>query len=160
MAESTDGTDKTMLDPLFIHLTKKLREIARAFNKYSKFLQENHQITIPQVVCLREVHEHGPITLSALTNIVALNNSTVTGIVDRLEKQKLLVRTRTSADRRQIHLEMTEKGVEFLTTSPPPVPERLINGITRLSQADVDRIVWAVDQLAELLREADLDGLD
>lgn len=141
-----------MVEPLIIHLTKRLREIARAFDKYSRYLQEHHHITIPQVVCLREVHEHGPITLSELTKIVGLTNSTVTGIVDRLEKQALLLRARTSSDRREIHLQMTDKGVQFLKEIPTPVPEQFVHGINNFSPEEVDRIVWSVDQLADLLK--------
>lgn len=156
MDRTGQQTDRQMVEPLFIHLTKRLREIARAFNKYSKYLQEHHHITIPQVICLREVHEHGPITLGALTKIVALNSSTVTGIVDRLEKQDLLQRTRTSSDRRQIHLQMTEKGIRFLTEIPAPVPQAFIEGVKRCSAEEVDHIVWAVDKLAGLLGGEDL----
>lgn len=141
-----------MVEPLIIHLTKRLREIARGFDKYSRYLQEHHHITIPQVICLREVHEHGPLTLGELTKIVALTNSTVTGIVDRLEKQNLLQRVRTSTDRRQIHLQMTEKGVRFLIAIPSPVPDQFVEGIHRFSAEEVERIVWSVDQLADLLR--------
>lgn len=152
MEPNNSDSAPRMVEPLIIHLTKRLREIARGFDKYSRYLQEHHQITIPQVICLREVHEHGPITLSALTRIVALTNSTVTGIVDRLEKQELLQRTRTSSDRRQIHLKMTEKGIRFLMEIPTPVPEQFIQGIHDFSDEEVDRIVWAVDQLADLLK--------
>ncbi|MBW1822285.1 MAG: MarR family transcriptional regulator [Deltaproteobacteria bacterium] len=52
--------------------------------RHSKHLLEKYKITIPQLICLREIFQHGPISLSALTKIVFLNNSTVTGIVDRL----------------------------------------------------------------------------
>ncbi|WP_084605100.1 MarR family winged helix-turn-helix transcriptional regulator [Desulfonatronum thioautotrophicum] len=143
--------DKQMVEPLIIHLTKRLREIASSFYRYSRYLHEHHQITIPQVVCLREVYEHGPLPLGKLTKIVGLTNSTVTGIVDRLERQQLLERIRTSADRRQIHLRMTEKGIQFLKDIPAPVPEQFVEGIDRYSKEEVDRIVWAVDELANLL---------
>lgn len=144
--------EKQMVEPLIIHLTKRLREIASAFDKYSRYLQEQHHITIPQVICLREVHEHGPLTLGELTKVVGLTNSTVTGIVDRLEKQDLLQRIRTSSDRRQIHLRMTDKGIQFLTNIPTPVPEQFVQGINNFSSEEVERIVWAVDELADLLR--------
>ena len=142
---------KQMVEPLIIHLTKRLREIASSFYRYSRYLHEHHQITIPQVVCLREVYEHGPLPLGKLTKIVGLSNSTVTGIVDRLERQQLLERIRTSTDRRQIHLRMTEKGIQFLKDIPTPVPEQFVEGIGRYSKEEVERIVWAVDELADLL---------
>lgn len=143
--------EKQMVEPLIIHLTKRLREIASSFYRYSHYLHEHHKITIPQVVCLREVYEHGPLPLGKLTKIVGLTNSTVTGIVDRLERQGMLERTRTSTDRRQIHLRMTEKGIQFLKDIPTPVPEQFVEGIGRYSKEEVERIVWAVDELADLL---------
>ncbi len=153
MRGASRGSDRRMVDPLFVHVTKRLREIAHAFNIHSKYLQERHDITIPQVICLREVHEHGPVTLKELTQIVALNNSTVSGIVDRLERRELLTRLRSDRDRRQIHLQITEKGVRFLTEIPPPVPARFVEAVQRLPQKDVDRIIWAVDTLAAILAD-------
>lgn len=153
MSGASPRADREMVDPLFVHLTKRLREIAHAFNKHSKYLQEHYHITIPQVICLREVHEHGPITLGALTRIVALNNSTVSGIVDRLVRQELLERLRSETDRRQVHLQITEKGIRFLTEIPPPVPAHLIAAIQTLPDADIDRIIWAVDTLAATIAE-------
>ena len=144
-------TDQQLVEPVFIHITKRLRQIAHAINKHSKYLQEKHQITVPQIICLREIYEHGPISFSALTKIVALNNSTVTGIVDRLERQELVQRTRTSADRRQIHIKITDKGVEFLQNTPPPISDQLIDGLKQYSEDEINQIIWAIDQVAILL---------
>jgi len=88
-----------------------LRQIVQQLSKHSKHIQESYRITIPQLLCLNNVYEHGPITIGALTRLVYLNNSTVTGIVDRLENRNLVRRTRISKDRRQIHVEITEGGV-------------------------------------------------
>ncbi len=151
MVKGSNDTDQQLVEPVFIHITKRLRQIAHAINKHSKYLQEKYHITVPQIICLREIYEHGPISFSALTKIVALNNSTVTGIVDRLERQGLVQRTRTSADRRQIHIVITEKGVEFLQNTPPPVSDRLIDGLKQYSDEEINRIIWAIDQVALLL---------
>ncbi len=151
MVKGSNDTDQQLVEPVFIHITKRLRQIAHAINKHSKYLQEKYHITVPQIICLREIYEHGPISFSALTKIVALNNSTVTGIVDRLERQGLVQRTRTSLDRRQIHIVITEKGVEFLQNTPPPVSDRLIDGLKQYSDEEINRIIWAIDQVALLL---------
>ena len=151
MVKGSSETDQQLVEPVFIHITKRLRQIAHAINKHSKYLQERYNVTVPQIICLREIYEHGPISFSALTKIVALNNSTVTGIVDRLEKQDLVQRTRTSLDRRQIHIKITDKGVEFLQDIPPPISYRLIDGLKQYSDEEIRRIIWAIDQVALLL---------
>ncbi|WP_083914587.1 MarR family winged helix-turn-helix transcriptional regulator [Alkalispirochaeta alkalica] len=148
---SRSNTDPSLDTPTVVHLTKRLRKIARGFDKHSRYLQEHHHITVPQVICLKEVAEQDPITLSELTRTVTLTNSTVTGIVDRLEKQDLLQRVRSSSDRRQIHLRLTDKGKAFLQEIPSPVPRRFIEGMERYTPAEVERILWAVDQIAGLL---------
>ncbi len=86
-----------------------------------------------------------------MTKIVALNNSTVTGIIDRLERQELVQRTRTSLDRRQIHIKITGKGVDFLQETPPPISNTLIDGLKQYSDEEINRIIWAIDQVALLL---------
>ncbi len=151
MTNSNSETDQQLVEPVFIHITKRLRQIAHATNKHSKYLQEKYHITVPQIICLREIYEHGPISFSALTKIVALNNSTVTGIIDRLERQELVQRTRTSLDRRQIHIKITGKGVDFLQETPPPISNTLIDGLKQYSDEEINRIIWAIDQVALLL---------
>ncbi len=153
MAKDNENTEEyQMIDPLFIHITKGLRQITHELNKYSKYLQERHGITIPQIITLREIYEHGPLSFSELTKIVSLNNSTVTGIVDRLEKQQFVQRTRTSSDRRRIDIVITEKGINFLTNVPPPIQPGLIEGLENMKKKEVDTILWSIETLLTLLR--------
>ncbi len=140
-----------MIDTEIIHVTKRLRQIAHAINKHSKYLQDAYRLTLPQIVCLREIYAHGPISLSKLTRVVSLNNSTVTGIVDRLEREGLVRRERTSTDRRQIHIQITESGVASLKKAPPPLNKQFVEAFERLDDARKQELIDALDQLAELL---------
>jgi MarR family transcriptional regulator, organic hydroperoxide resistance regulator len=141
-----------LIDPLFISVTKRLRQIAHELDKHSKFLQEHYSVTVPQIITLREIYEHGPVSFSELTEIVSLNNSTVTGIVDRLERQNLVQRTRTARDRRRIDLVITDAGVEFVRQIPPPIQRGLIQGLENMSEEQVETVLWAIDTILELLQ--------
>jgi DNA-binding MarR family transcriptional regulator len=141
-----------LIDPLFISVTKRLRQIAHELDKHSKYLQEHYSVTVPQIITLREIYEHGPVSFSELTEIVSLNNSTVTGIVDRLERQNLVQRTRTARDRRRIDLVITDAGIEFAKRIPPPIQRGLIQGLENMSAERVDTILWAIDTILELLQ--------
>jgi len=155
MVDHSKSTDSSQLvDPLFVSVTKRLRQIAHELDKYSKFLQEKYHVTVPQIVTLREIYEHGPISFSELTNIVSLNNSTVTGIVDRLERQGLVERQRTPRDRRRIDLEITSAGVDFLKRMPPPIQQGLIEGLESMSEEEVNTILWAIDTIVELFHRS------
>jgi DNA-binding MarR family transcriptional regulator len=147
-----------LVDPLFISVTKRLRQIAHELDKYSKYLQENFKVTVPQIIALREIYEHGPISFSELTHIVSLNNSTITGIVDRLERHNLVRRTRTARDRRRIDVVITPEGIDFLKRTPPPIQENLIQGLQDMSQEDIEKILWSIDTIVDLLHERNGHG--
>ncbi len=149
-----------MVDPIVIHITKRLRQIARELDIHSKHIQETYKITVPQLICLREIYEHGPISLGALTKIVFLNSSTVTGIVDRLEKRNLVRRTRVSRDRRKIHVEITEEGMEFIKTAPTPLQDQFVERLQKLEDEEVQAILWAIERLVNLLSTSDEEEKD
>lgn len=144
-----------MIDPVVLQIARRLRQITHEVDRYSKYMQENYQITIPQLVCLREIHENGPIALGALSKIVYVNSSTVTGIVDRLEKRNLVRRTRVSKDRRQIHVEITEEGLQFIANAPGPLEERFTQRISKLDRDEVKAILFAIEKLVKMLNSSE-----
>jgi DNA-binding MarR family transcriptional regulator len=91
----------------------EIRKLSRFLDKYSKYLNNNHNVTLPQMLCLYELSKAESMNLTELTRLINLNNSAITGIVDRLEAKNFVRRIKKEGDRRTIHLEITEKGREF-----------------------------------------------
>lgn len=148
-----------MVYPSIVHVTKRLRQISHGLDKHSKFIQEKFKITIPQLICLWEISQRGPIPLGELTKNIFLNKSTVTGIVDRLERRRLVRRNRISFDRRQIHVEITEEGLAFLEQAPTPLQENFQKRFKALNESEREEIMKAIDRIVELmdLDEASID---
>ena len=140
-----------MAEQISMQVMMRLRQILREMAKHSKNIQENYRITVPQLVCLQEIFEHSPISIGALTKIVYMNNSTVTGIVDRLEKKELVHRVRISRDRRQVHLEITGAGIEFLKKAPTPLHTRFLERLQILDKEKTSMILWALEMLVDML---------
>lgn len=140
-----------MPDQVDLQIIMRLRQIIREMSRHSKILQEKYKITVPQLICLQEIYEHGPISLGALTKIVFLNNSTVTGIVDRLENRGLVQRTRISKDRRQVHAEITENGIAFIQKAPPPLQEHFFKRLEKLEEEKITMILWSLELLVDML---------
>ena len=80
------------------HMSQQLRDY---FGKLS--------LTFPQALVLTVLGENGPMPISALAEQTGSANSTVSGIVDRLEKLELARRERSESDRRVIYVTATEK---------------------------------------------------
>ena len=129
----------------------RLRQINQELSKHSKHIQEDFKVTVPQLICLREVYEHGPISIGALTKIVFLNNSTVTRIVDYLEKREFVRRNRISKDRRQIHVEVTEEGIKFIEKAPTPLQKRFFDRLNEMDEKKISMILWSLEILVDML---------
>jgi len=56
-----------MPDQVGMQIMMRLRQIIQELSKHSKHIQENYKITVPQLLCLQEVYDHGPISIGALT---------------------------------------------------------------------------------------------
>jgi len=61
----------------------------------------------------------GGMNLSTLSEFTLLDSSTLVGIVDRLEKRKLLTKKVSPKDRRKNNLKLTDKGKKLLDSIPP-----------------------------------------
>jgi DNA-binding MarR family transcriptional regulator len=150
---------RIMTEQVSMQIIMRIRQIIQQMSKYSKYILENYNITIPQLICLHEVYQHGPISIGALTKIVFLNNSTVTGIVDRLEKRELVRRVRISKDRRQVHIEITDQGIEFTKQAPKPLQDQFLDRLQALEEEKITLILWALEMLVDMLgdKEAKLE---
>ena len=144
-----------MAEQVSMQIIMRIRQIIQEMSKYSKYILENYKITVPQLICLHEVYQHGPITIGALTKIVFLNNSTVTGIVDRLEKREFVRRVRISKDRRQVHLEITDPGIGFIKTAPKPLQDQFIDRLKALDEEKITLILWSLEMLVDMLGNKD-----
>ena len=140
-----------MIENASVLIMMRLRQIVQELAKYSKSIHENYHITIPQLMCLQEVYERGPVSIGALTGWIFLNNSTVTGIVDRLEKRDLVRRKRISEDRRKIHVEITEEGAAFIQNAPTPLKKKFLDQLDGLEADQVDRLLGALGLLVDML---------
>lgn len=71
----------------------------------------------------------------------------VTRLLDRMERQELIVRTRESADRRVVTTRITAKGSELLKRLDKPVAEAHVRQLGHLGQTKLRKLL-------ELLEEA------
>lgn len=76
----------------------------------SRFRQE-FSVTLPQFDVLSELERAGrKMTMSELSRELMVSNGNVTGVIDRLEKNGFVTRTRADHDRRIQYIELTPKG--------------------------------------------------
>lgn len=66
-------------------------------------------LTGPQGMLIGTLFHHGEMKISELSEKLGLSNSTVSGIIDRLENQGLVERVRSKEDRRVVYVKVTDE---------------------------------------------------
>jgi DNA-binding MarR family transcriptional regulator len=86
-----------------------------------------------------------------------VKSSTVTGVVDRLEKKGLAERMRNSLDRRVITIQLTESGKKLAQNAPPPIQQKIIDGLKQTEKTKIEQIVTSLNMLTSMLDVQDLE---
>ncbi len=136
--------------PFFSSFTTSLWVRFLRFNLSSHKKLENDlyelDLTPPQFYVLATIGYAGSLPFGEIGAKMMVTVSNLTGIVDRLEEKKLVVRKRDRKDRRVVHVLLTEKGEKLYKTAIP------------LFEASVARIFTTLDraqqkELSALLRK-------
>jgi len=134
-----------------------MRKLMQGGMLYTKELDKKYQVSVPQLSCLLALNEHGPLPPSQIAKHIMVNSSTVTGIIDRLEQKGFVERSRISPDRRVITISLTDRGKELARHAPPPLQKKIVDGLNRLPEQEVEQIVQALTKLAYMLDVQDLE---
>ena len=108
-------------------------------------------LTPPQFYVLATIGYAGGLPFGEIGAKMMVTVSNLTGIVDRLEEKKLVLRKRDEYDRRVVHVVLTEKGAK-LYKNAIPLFEKSISAIF----APVDRVQQK--ELSALLRKLNQDA--
>ncbi|HEU5048554.1 MAG TPA: MarR family transcriptional regulator [Rickettsiales bacterium] len=132
-------------------IVRALRQLTQKLDAHSRQLLANHDVTMPQIICLDTLTDKGAMTVSSLASTIHLTPSTTVGIIDRLEKKGFVKRMRDSTDRRAVFVEVTNEGREFMISSPHLLHNRLRDNLNRLLERDQAQIANSLDVLVQLM---------
>jgi DNA-binding MarR family transcriptional regulator len=130
---------------------RSLRRIMRAVDIHSRRLSAEFMVTGPQLLCLQTLHDDGPLTTSALAKLIHLSNSTIVGILDRMEQKGWVRRERSTGDRRVVLVDLTSAGETFLAEAPGLLQDRLAQGLHDLPENEQLEIAQALEKIVKLL---------
>jgi DNA-binding MarR family transcriptional regulator len=134
-----------------------IRKLMHGAELYNKELNKKYSITAAQLNCLLAIYENGPLPPSQIARHMLVNSSTVTGVIDRLELKGLVARQRNSADRRVINIQLTNDGKEMAKAAPPPIQQRVIDGLQQMPAYELNQIILSLTKLSKMLDFQDLE---
>ena len=117
--------------------------------RVTKEVARRADLTGPQLTVLKVLEGLGDLSLSELSERIRAQNSTVTGIIDRMEREDLVVRARSTEDRRVVHIQLTEKGARIareITVEPMEVFRSALESLSVGEMRDLLKILTKIAQ--------------
>ncbi|WP_441288063.1 MarR family winged helix-turn-helix transcriptional regulator [Sorangium sp. KYC3313] len=115
--------------------------------RLTKGMASGFGLTGPQLTILKLLESFQDLSLSTLSERIRAQNSTVTGIVDRMEREGLVRRERSKADRRVVHLRLSEKGARLAREIQVEPMEIFRSALLSLSSTDLRDLLRILTKL-------------
>jgi DNA-binding MarR family transcriptional regulator len=132
--------------------------------RVTKELARRANVTGPQLTVVKLLETIGDLSLSELSDKIRAQNSTVTGIVDRMEREGLAQRVRSTEDRRVVRIRLTEKGTKLAREIPVEPMEILRNALAGLTAAETRELLRLMTKVARrigaIVRRQSLEPLE
>jgi MarR family transcriptional regulator, organic hydroperoxide resistance regulator len=129
--------------------------------RVTKEVARRVDLTGPQLTVLKVLEGLGDLSLSELSERIRAQNSTVTGIIDRMEREDLVVRARSTEDRRVVHIQLTDKGARIaraIAVEPMEVFRSALESLSVSEMRDLLRILTKIAQRVQGIVRRDVAG--
>lgn len=115
---------------------------------------EQYGVTVPQSGVLKALQAKGSLSVGELASHLYLKTSTISGIVDRLERNNYIVRIRgNNGDRRVVHVSLTEDGNKLVVKLPQTSFDKVLKAISRFSGDETQTLMTLLKRLLNYMNE-------
>ncbi|MBZ9606650.1 MarR family transcriptional regulator [Clostridium estertheticum] len=135
-------------------------EVARLFQEVMQLFKHNMSkvlcdtgISAPQGMVLGLLSKKKKLKITELSNELCLSNSTVSGIIDRLEKQEMVVRERSDVDKRVVYVSMSPNFKEMHKNFHNQFEKNIADIMSKGSTEELHKIFEGLDTLKKLLND-------
>lgn len=140
-----------------------LREVNHLLRQEMRHLLRDAGFTFPQLSVIHVLRRGGRATVHEISAALSLKDSTVSGILDRLERRGFITRTRSEKDRRVVYVELTGKFTALHDDLCARVSEYMDAILSRASEEELCKIIEGLTTLKRVLKDnamarGDIDG--
>lgn len=110
--------------------------------------EERFDLTVPQFYTLLHLsHHEGERKMSELARRTHQSAASLTGIIDRLIDKQLVARARPEGDRRQVTVQITDRGAALLHEVKLARTERMRHAVGEISPEDMHILLRLLDTI-------------
>jgi len=135
-----------------------LRRIMRATDLQSQQLSRQSGLTVPQVLVMQAIAKEGSPSTSTLARHIVVSQATVTRIIDRLERDGVVKREKSSKDKRVVNVSLTDAGKIKLDAAPEPLQAEFLRKYRELESWEQQMLKSSLLRVATMMDAEDLDA--
>jgi DNA-binding MarR family transcriptional regulator len=128
-----------------------LRRLVHALHNASRETERRLGVTGAQLFVLTQLRATPSLSINALAERTMTHQSTVSVVVRRLVRRKLVKKARAADDARRVELTLTAAGNALLRRAPEPVQVQLARAIEAFDAADRHTLAIALRRLVRAL---------
>ncbi|NLW23031.1 MAG: MarR family transcriptional regulator [Tissierellia bacterium] len=136
-----------------ISIEKHLRKIDYIIRLKGREILKDFNITIPQFTALQILINNGNLTIGELSQKMALACSTITDLIDRMEKNQLVVRRKDEKDKRVVRIEVLPAGHEIVKRVLEKRVEFLESKMASLTEEETDLLKEGLESLYNAIKD-------
>lgn len=130
-----------------------LRKVDYIIRKKGRVILSDFTITVPQFTALQILVKGGDMTISELSQKMDLACSTITDLVDRMEKSDLVRRKKDESDKRVVRVEVLEEGNHVMERVLEKRIDFLTEKLNGLTDTDKHSLKVALEKLYHEMEE-------
>lgn len=108
-----------------------------------------------RLFALQQIAEHPDASVNDIAMLTFTHQSSVSVVIQRLVRQRLVTKMTSSDDRRRQRLALTPKGRRLLRRAPAAVQEQLIAAVARLRASDRRVLARSLGEIARRIAPDD-----
>ena len=133
-------------------IEKHLRKIDYIIRKEGRGILNDFNITVPQFTALQILINNGNMTIGELSQKMVLACSTITDLIDRMEKSELVSRKKDDKDKRVVRIEVLPKGYDILEKVLVKRREFLSSKLNNFSVEDKEALNKVLGELYDAMK--------
>lgn len=135
-----------------MQVIRTLKQIMVSMKKSLEGQYKDMNITGPQGMVVGTLAHCGEMKISDLSERLQLSNSTVSGILDRLEKQNLIERVRSKEDRRVVYIRLTSEIKKIAEQRFKDIEKNIEIKMSKATPEEIDKILEGLNILKKMLQ--------
>lgn len=135
------------------NIEKHLRKVDYIIRRKGREILSDFNITVPQFSALQILINQGNMTIGELSQKMALACSTITDLIDRMEKAELVVRRKDEKDKRVVRIEVLPNGYDILEKVLNKRIDFLAGKLSDFTDEDKEKLNKGLKALYEAMKD-------